>query len=140
MELLEEIRKLKERVSALESQKMSLCYETALKDIHIETILKSKDELYIQMCDYILQYNVIQWIDSKLYISHKGTWIKCNQELKDLFTFVEKKWIDLYLKFIHDNEELSADDFEKYNTIIYGLNLNKSITKIKQYLKIKDNI
>ena len=138
-EILEEIRILKERVSVLESQKLSLCYETALKDIHIEAILKSKDEIYIQMCDYILKYNVIQWIDSKLYISHKGTWVKGNQELKDLFTFVEKKWIGLYLKFI-DNEELSADEFDKYNTIIYGLNLNKSITKIKQYLKIKDNI
>jgi hypothetical protein len=132
-EILEEIRILKERVSALESQKISLCYETALKDIHIEDVLKSKDEIYIQMCDYILQYNVIQWIDSKLYISHKGTWVKGNQALKDLFTFVEKKWIGLYLKFI-ENEELSADEFDKYNTIIYGLNLNKSITKIKQYL------
>jgi len=138
-EILEEIRILKERVSVLEGQKISLCYETALPDIQIESILKSKDEIYIQMCDYILKYKVIQWIDSKLYISHKGTWVKGNQELKDLFTFVEKKWIGLYLKFI-DNDELSADEFDKYNTIIYGLNLNKSITKIKQYLKIKDNI
>ena len=138
-EILEEIRILKERVSVLEGQKISLCYETALPDIQIESILKSKDEIYIQMCDYILKYKVIQWIDSKLYISHKGTWVKGNQELKDLFVFVEKKWIGLYLKFI-DNDELSADEFDKYNTIIYGLNLNKSITKIKQYLKIKDNI
>ena len=138
-EILEEIRILKERVSVLEGQKISLCYETALPDIQIESILKSKDDIYIQMCDYILKYKVIQWIDSKLYISHKGTWVKGNQELKDLFVFVEKKWIGLYLKFI-DNDELSADEFDKYNTIIYGLNLNKSITKIKQYLKIKDNI
>lgn len=143
-EILEEIRKLKERISILESHKTSsLCYETILKDISIEPILKCKDELYIQMCDYILQHNVIQLMEqSKIYISHKESWVKGNQELKDLFMFVEKKWIDIYLKFIQENDDVTAEQFDTYNNIIYGLNLNKSLNKIKLYMidKINDNI
>lgn len=135
MDILEEIRKLKERVTLLESQ---ICYENVLSDVSIEPILKSKDALYIQMSDYILKHNVVQCIDNNLYISHKGTLVKGNQALKDLFIFVEKKWIETYLKMIDD---LTADQFEEYNTIMYSLNL-KSITKIKKYMidKIKDNI
>lgn len=138
MDILEEIRQLKERVSALESKKV-LCYETVLNDVSIEPILKSKDELYIQMCDYILKHKVVQYIDDKIYIAHKGSLVKGNPALKDLFIFVEKKWIEAYLKIMDD---LNAEQFETYNSIIYGLNLNKSITKIKKYMidKIKDNI
>lgn len=138
MDILEEIRKLKERVTLLESHKKVLCYENVLSDVSIEPILKSKDALYIQMCDYILKHNVVQYIDNNLYVSHKGTLKKGNQALKDLFIFVEKKWIETYLKMIDD---LTADQFEEYNTIMYGLNL-KSITKIKKYMidKIKDYI
>ena len=144
-EILQEIIELKRRVSLLESlletsQKV-MCYESILSDVMIEPILNCKDELYIQMCDYILKHNVIQLMDnSKIYISYKGSWIKGNQELKDLFIFVEKKWIDSYLKFIDEYDDLTGEQFEKYNDVIYSLNLNKNLTKIKQYIidKIKD--
>jgi len=143
-EILNELRELKKRVSLLESlfetsQKV-MCYETILTDIIIETILNCKDELYIQMCDYILKHNVIQLMEnSKIYISHKGSWKKGNQELKDLFIFIEKKWIDNYLKFIDECDDLTGEQFEKYNDVIYSLNLNKNLTKIKQYIIDKIN-
>lgn len=134
-DLLEEIRKLKERVTALESQKaVSVCYEHVLGDIDVLSVLNSKDELYVQMCDYVLKHNVIQVMDTSIYISHKGKWIKGNEALKELFKFVEHKWITSYLNFTEDCEDLTADQFDKYNTIMYSLNLNKHLSKIKQYI------
>lgn len=135
-ELLEEINKLKERVSALESQKATTsCYESVLGDIDIVSVLNSNQELYIQMCDYVLKHNVIQVMDSStIYISHKGKWVKGNEALKSLFQFVENKWISSYLTFTEECEDLTADQFDKYNTIIYNLNLNKHLSKIKQYI------
>lgn len=133
-ELLEEINKLKARVSALESQKaVTSCYESVLGDIDIVSVLNSNQELYIQMCDYVLKHNVIQVMDV-IYISHKGKWVKGNEALKALFQFVENKWISSYLTFTEECEELTADQFDKYNNIIYNLNLNKHLSKIKQYI------
>ncbi len=98
-DLLEEIRKLKEMVSALESGVKSTpkCYEQCLTNIDILSVLHSKQELYIQMCDYILEHNVIQVMDkNKIYISHKGKWVCGNDALKELFKFVEDQWIQAY--------------------------------------------
>jgi hypothetical protein len=136
-DLLEEIRKLKERVSALESgvKSTSKCYEQCLTNIDILSVLHSKQELYIQMCDYILEHNVIQVMDkNKIYISHKGKWVGGNDALKELFKFVEDQWVQAYLQFVEDEDELTADQFEKYNTIIYDLSWNKHLSKIKQYI------
>jgi predicted S18 family serine protease len=140
-DLLEEIRKLKERVSVLESSLESgikstpKCYEQCLTNIDILSVLNSKQELYIQMCDYILEHNVIQVMDkNKIYISHKGKWVGGNDALKELFKFVEDQWIQAYLQFVEDADELTADLFEKYNTIIYDLSWNKHLSKIKQYI------
>lgn len=135
-DMLQELRDLKRRVTLLESRKV-LCYETILSDmsdVSIESVLHSNHELYIQMCDYVFKYNVLQLIDkNKIYICHKGAWIKGNpQELKELFIFVEKKWIGMYLDFLKD--DISGELFEKYNDIIYSLNLTKNITKIKDYI------
>ena len=135
-DMLQELRDLKRRVTLLESRKV-LCYETILSDmsdVSIESVLHSNHELYIQMCDYVFKYNVFQLIDkNKIYICHKGAWIKGNpQELKELFIFIEKKWIGMYLDFVKD--DISGEEFEKYNDIIYSLNLTKNITKIKDYM------
>ena len=135
-DMLQELRDLKRRVTLLESRKV-LCYETILSDmsdVSIESVLHSNHELYIQMCDYVFKYNVFQLIDkNKIYICHKGAWIKGNpQELKELFIFIEKKWIGMYLDFLKD--DISGEEFEKYNDIIYSLNLTKNITKIKDYM------
>ena len=135
-DMLQELRDLKRRVTLLESRKV-LCYETILSDmsyVSIDSVLHSNHELYIQMCDYVFKYNVFQLIDkNKIYICHKGAWIKGNpQELKELFIFIEKKWIGMYLDFVKD--DISGEEFEKYNDIIYSLNLTKNITKIKDYI------
>ena len=139
-EILEEIRKLKERVSMLESNKSSnLCYETLLGPFSILDILKCKDELYIQICDYILQHNIIQIMDNnKIYICHKGSWLKSNDVLKKLLEFIEQKWIQSYLDFISTNDDLTGEQFETYNELIYSLNVKKNLSKIKKY--IIDNI
>jgi hypothetical protein len=142
-EILEEIRILKERVSILESNKPSeVCYEKRLGEISIVSILKCKDDLYIQMCNYILKYNIIQIIDDKLYICHKGSWIKGNDALNTLFSFIEQRWILLYLDFISKEDHLTGQQFETFNEVIYNLNFKKNLGKIKQYIidKIKDNI
>lgn len=87
------------------------------------------------MCDYILEHNVIQVMDkNKIYISHKGKWVGGNDALKELFKFVEDQWVQAYLQFVEDEDELTADQFEKYNTIIYDLSWNKHLSKIKQYI------
>ena len=135
-EIFQEIKELKRRVYLLESRKV-LCYETILSDpsdISIESILGCKQDLSIQMCDYVLKYNVLQLINKNhIYICHKGSWIKGNtQELNDLFTFVENKWIGAYIIFLKD--EISGEQFEKYNNIIYSLNLKKNLNKMKEYI------
>ena len=38
----------------------------------------------------------------------------------------------MYLDFVKD--DISGEEFEKYNDIIYSLNLTKNITKIKDYI------
>ena len=140
-ELLEEFRKLKERVSILETKNESdQCYKNILgnAEYSIEHIVQNESPFYIQLCDLILEHQILTMTDSKIYICHKGG----NQELKEVFAFVENLIIIKYNQYVNDNDNLTAEQFDKYNTIIYSLNLTKNLSKIKKYIsdKIKGNI
>jgi len=135
-ELKQEIQQLKQRIGFLEMFHKP-CYEIVLNyvTLNIDDVLNSRDELYVQIVHFVLNRGIVQALDSsKIYICHKHIWIRSDVSLKQMFMFVENLYIQAYKDYVDQHPELNGIQYEKYNSIIYSLNLKKYFNKMKNLI------
>lgn len=133
-ELRAELNQLKERVAFLELFHLP-CYEIILKSVPIDihAFLKSKLPFHEQVVRFIMNRGIIQVLESKIYICHKHAWISSDIALKEMFRFIEELIISSYNTMLEETE-LTGEQFEAYNAIVYSLNIKRNLSKIKQLI------
>jgi hypothetical protein len=133
-ELWAELNRLKERVAFLELFQLP-CYEIILKSLPIDIMafLKSKQPLGEQVVRFIMNRGIIQVLETKIYICHKHAWISSDLALKEMFLFIEELILAHYKKMLEETD-LTAEQFDAYNAVVYSLNIKKNLSKMKQLI------
>lgn len=133
-ELRAELERLKQRVAFLELFQLP-CYEVILNSVPIDigSIVKSKHPLWEQVVRHIMNRGVLQVLESKIYICHKHAWISSDLALREMFGFVEEKIVASYKQMLKESD-LTPDQFDAYNAVVYSLNIKKNLSKMKQLI------
>lgn len=149
-ELLLKVKELETRLSILENKNGPTSnyydYEQCSYDISMDIISKSKNELYVHIVNNILSQKdkCLQIMDDKrcpLLLFHKEKFIKGNEtNLKNYFEFIETLWIKEYKTYLSQHPHINDKEYEHYNIIIYGLNIQKDFRKIRELLYDKLDI
>lgn len=135
-EILERLAFLEKRVAALEKQKQSQennFKETIIsiditEDAVSSALQSSVEELIIQLLIQTNNKTPFLKLKKTLYKFDKD-WIKVTDEdYKYMFEYIEYKLITLYKLRIHT---FGPEEFFDKNKIMYGLNFNKNIKRIK---------